>query len=326
MVVDTNDTYALFSPYYAGYAQDTWRVNRNLTLTLGLRVEYERGATERYNRALSYFDPTLELPISAAAEAAYARNPIPELPASAVRRARRAGLCRTQRHAARALAKRADVAAPRLGGLATRHENHRPRRLRHLLRHAQRDEFGRRPVRLLARHQHAAHQRCRHHLARGRSQERHLAARRSLPGPRRRHSLRRSAPGRARLHGSRRPGLHLRSLRSAASARAALARRRPAGARRQHAGRGVLLGAIRRPAVRDHAPRCPARAVLEHDQYAQQRDRHQPESAGDRIRSTSATSNRCGPPIRRSTSTCPRWRSSPARRSRRIGCCARSRT
>ena len=53
MLVDTNDTYALLSPYYAAYAQDTWRVNRNLTLTLGLRVEYERGATERYDRALS---------------------------------------------------------------------------------------------------------------------------------------------------------------------------------------------------------------------------------------------------------------------------------
>ena len=53
-----------------------------LTLTLGLRMEYERGATERYDRALAFFDPTLELPISAGAEAAYARNPIPELPAS----------------------------------------------------------------------------------------------------------------------------------------------------------------------------------------------------------------------------------------------------
>jgi hypothetical protein len=83
MVVDTNDTYALFSPYYSGFAQDTWRVNRNLTLTLGLRLEYERGATERYDRAIAYFDPNLELPISAGAEAAYARNPIPELPASA---------------------------------------------------------------------------------------------------------------------------------------------------------------------------------------------------------------------------------------------------
>ena len=83
MSVDTNDTYALLNPYYAWYGQDTWRVTRSLTLTLGLRMEYEQGPTERYNRALSYFDPTLELPISAAAQAAYARNPLPEVPASA---------------------------------------------------------------------------------------------------------------------------------------------------------------------------------------------------------------------------------------------------
>ena len=189
VAVDTNDTYALFSPYYAGFAQDTWRVNRNLTLTLGLRMEYERGATERYDRALSSFDPDLELPISAAAEAAYARNPIPELPASDF--VVRGGPVYAGRNGstARALAKRVDVASPRLGCLATGHENRRPRRLRRLLRHAQRDEFGRRPVRLLARHQYAAHQRCRNHLARGRPQERHLAARRSLPRPRRRHPL-----------------------------------------------------------------------------------------------------------------------------------------
>lgn len=82
MSVDTNDTYALMSPYYGWYGQDTWRVTRNFTVTLGLRAEYERGATERYNRAISYFDPNLVLPISAAAQAAYARNPLPELPAS----------------------------------------------------------------------------------------------------------------------------------------------------------------------------------------------------------------------------------------------------
>jgi len=82
MSVDTNDTYALMNPYYAWYGQDTWRVSRNVTLTFGLRMEYERGPTERYNRALSYFDPNAELPIAAAAQAAYARNPLPELPAS----------------------------------------------------------------------------------------------------------------------------------------------------------------------------------------------------------------------------------------------------
>ncbi|MBM3738011.1 MAG: carboxypeptidase regulatory-like domain-containing protein [Acidobacteria bacterium] len=80
--VDTNDTYAMMNPYYAWYAQDTWRTSSKLTLTFGLRVEYEQGPTERYDRALSFFDPNLELPISAAAQAAYARNPLPELPAS----------------------------------------------------------------------------------------------------------------------------------------------------------------------------------------------------------------------------------------------------
>jgi hypothetical protein len=70
------------NPYYASYVQDTWRATRKLTLTLGLRVEYERGPTERYNRAVAYFDPNLELPIAAGAQAAYARNPLGELPAS----------------------------------------------------------------------------------------------------------------------------------------------------------------------------------------------------------------------------------------------------
>lgn len=82
MSVDTNDTFALMSPYYGWYAQDTWRVSRSVTLTFGLRAEYEQGPTERFDRAISYFDPELTLPISAAAQAAYARNPLPELPAS----------------------------------------------------------------------------------------------------------------------------------------------------------------------------------------------------------------------------------------------------
>lgn len=82
MSVDTNDTFALMSPYYGFYGQDTWRATRTLTITLGLRAEYEQGPTERYNRALAYFDPNLELPIAGAAQAAYARNPLPELPAS----------------------------------------------------------------------------------------------------------------------------------------------------------------------------------------------------------------------------------------------------
>lgn len=80
--IATNDTYATHSPYYASFFQDTWRVNSKLTLSLGLRMEYERGATERFNRFIGNFDPNYVPPFARAAEAAYARNPIPELPAS----------------------------------------------------------------------------------------------------------------------------------------------------------------------------------------------------------------------------------------------------
>jgi len=83
MQADTNGSYALMNPYYAWYGQDTWRVTRNLTVTLGLRAEYEQAPTERYNRALTYFDPTLQLPIAAGAQAAYAANPLSGLAASA---------------------------------------------------------------------------------------------------------------------------------------------------------------------------------------------------------------------------------------------------
>lgn len=79
MTISTNDSFALHNPAYGWYAQDTFRVNTKLTLTLGGRLEYERGQTERYNRLVGQFDPTAVLPISAAAQAAYASNPIPEI-------------------------------------------------------------------------------------------------------------------------------------------------------------------------------------------------------------------------------------------------------
>ncbi|MBI3683899.1 MAG: hypothetical protein HY235_26285 [Acidobacteria bacterium] len=79
--IATNDSYATHNPYYAWFVQDNWRVTPKLTLNLGLRMEYERGATERYNRMIGGFDPGIVLPISDGAKAAYARNPVPELPA-----------------------------------------------------------------------------------------------------------------------------------------------------------------------------------------------------------------------------------------------------
>jgi len=80
--VTTSDSQAVHSSMYGMYAQDSWRVNRKLTLIFGMRLEYEGGPTERYNRAIGWFDSTAELPITDAAVAAYAKNPVPELAAS----------------------------------------------------------------------------------------------------------------------------------------------------------------------------------------------------------------------------------------------------
>ncbi len=80
--IATNDDYAMHTPYYGAFVQDNWRITPKLTLNLGLRTEYEGGSTERYDRMIAGFDPTLALPVSAAAAAAYAVKPIPELPAS----------------------------------------------------------------------------------------------------------------------------------------------------------------------------------------------------------------------------------------------------
>jgi hypothetical protein len=77
-----NDTYATHNPYYGWFVQDNWRVTPKLTLNLGLRMEYELGATERYNRVIGPFEPGVAIPLAKGAEANYANKPIPELPAA----------------------------------------------------------------------------------------------------------------------------------------------------------------------------------------------------------------------------------------------------
>ena len=54
----TKDLFAAeSSPYYAAFVEDTYRLNKALTITAGLRWDIFGGKTERHNR-LEYFDPT----------------------------------------------------------------------------------------------------------------------------------------------------------------------------------------------------------------------------------------------------------------------------
>ncbi len=49
--------------YWAGYAQDDWRVHSRLTLNLGVRYDIDVPRTERYNR-MNYFDPDARSPLA----------------------------------------------------------------------------------------------------------------------------------------------------------------------------------------------------------------------------------------------------------------------
>jgi hypothetical protein len=68
---------------YTGiFLHDDWRISSRLTLNLGLRYEWEGAYTERYNRLNRGYDFASPSPVSTAARANYAANPIPERPAA----------------------------------------------------------------------------------------------------------------------------------------------------------------------------------------------------------------------------------------------------
>jgi hypothetical protein len=79
-VIDRNVSRSNQSLYQGIFFHDDWKLNSKLTLNLGLRYELEGATTERYNRNTRGFDLTSSSPIEAAAVAAYAKSPIPEIP------------------------------------------------------------------------------------------------------------------------------------------------------------------------------------------------------------------------------------------------------
>ena len=71
------------SQVWGFFVQDDWRVSAKLTVNFGLRYEYETALAERDNKSVAGFDNSVVQPIQAAARAAYALNPTPEVPVSA---------------------------------------------------------------------------------------------------------------------------------------------------------------------------------------------------------------------------------------------------
>jgi hypothetical protein len=67
---------------FAGFIQDDWKLTRKLNINIGLRYEFQTALTERYNRSVRGFEPTAAMPFAAQAQANYAKNPTPEIPAS----------------------------------------------------------------------------------------------------------------------------------------------------------------------------------------------------------------------------------------------------
>ena len=68
--------------YFAGFAQDDWKVMRSLTLNYGLRFESETSITEAHNKGV-YFDPTATNSATVPAATNYAAAPYSGRPASA---------------------------------------------------------------------------------------------------------------------------------------------------------------------------------------------------------------------------------------------------
>ena len=70
------------SDYFAGFAQDDWKIRPNFSVSLGVRLEAETSINESQNRALVGFNPTATNAATAKAQANYAASPSPYLAAA----------------------------------------------------------------------------------------------------------------------------------------------------------------------------------------------------------------------------------------------------
>jgi len=77
--------YAAQNTWQGFFIHDDWKVGKRLALNVGVRYELDHPETERYNRFVNGFDPAAQLSVTAAAQAAYAANPIAQIPASQFR-------------------------------------------------------------------------------------------------------------------------------------------------------------------------------------------------------------------------------------------------
>ncbi len=79
--IDNNSLYAIHGRYYALYAQDDWKITRDLTLNLGFRYDIESPNLEKHNRQVTGWLNGAN-PIAAQAIANYTASPDPALSAS----------------------------------------------------------------------------------------------------------------------------------------------------------------------------------------------------------------------------------------------------